>query len=156
MSSTNISDLVNQLSQSFTATQAMIDKLDLNLVIYADPEWQVRDVAWHLAVWDRQCANSIQAFVDGSKYAIPNFEEDNFNTSAQLEGRSMPPGQLRRQCQQAREEFKQAVAQVPQGDESSEFLYPWGDESGDVAQLVSYMVDHDEEHRQEIITAANQ
>ena len=155
MSSTNIPDLVNQLTQSYAATQALIDKLDLNLVVYADPEWQVRDVVWHLAVWDRQSAKSIQAFVDGSKYAIPNFEEDNFNTSALLEGRSLTSEQLRRQCQQAREEFKQAVAQVPAGEESSEFMYPWGDESGDVAQLVSYMVEHDEEHRQEINSITN-
>jgi uncharacterized damage-inducible protein DinB len=156
MSRTNIPDLVNQLTQSYAATQAMIDKLDLNLVVYADPEWQVRDVAWHLAVWDRQSAKSIQAFVEGSEYVIPNFEEDKFNTSSIQESRSLTPEQFRRQCQQAREEFKQAVALVPAGEESTEFIYPWGDESGDVAQLVSYMVEHDEEHRQEIITAANQ
>ncbi|MBK5109055.1 MAG: maleylpyruvate isomerase N-terminal domain-containing protein [Anaerolineales bacterium] len=155
MSSTNIPHLVNQLTQSFAATQAMINKLDLNLVVYADPEWRVRDVTWHLAVWDRQSAKSIQAFVDGSDYAIPNFEEHKFNTSAQLEGRSLTPEQLRRQCQQAREEFKNAVAQVPAGKENTEFMYPWGDESGDVAQLVSYMVEHDEEHRQEINSITN-
>jgi hypothetical protein len=54
-------------------------------------------------------------------------------------------------CDLARQGFKAAVQEFPVGYYSSEFLYPWGDESGDITTLVDYMVEHDEEHRDEII-----
>ena len=155
MSSTSISELIDRLKQSNAATQTLIDQIDLELVVYENPEWQVRDVVWHIAVWDRQVAKSIQAFVDGSQYAIPGFDEDKFNGSAFQEGRQLTPDQIRSQSQQARREFEQAVAKVPTNQISAEFLYPWGDESGDVVQVVEEMIEHDQEHRQEIESAAN-
>ena len=58
MSNSTKSDLLDLLAQSFSATQALLDEVDLETVVYENPDWRVQDVIWHLAVWDRQVAQS--------------------------------------------------------------------------------------------------
>jgi hypothetical protein len=154
MSSTQISDLVGLLSQSYASTQALLDAVDLEIVVYENPDWRVRDVVWHLAVWDRQVAQSIEAFQIGGKYAIPDFDEHKFNEASVKEGRDLSPEQVLKGSNQARQKFQRAVEQFSSDQIEAEVLYPWGDESGDIDKLVNYMVEHDEEHRHEIRTAA--
>jgi hypothetical protein len=55
--------------------------------------------------------------------------------------------------EQARDEFKAAVEDLSLFQFLGEILYPWGDERGNVTQLVEYMCEHDEEHRTEIQAA---
>ena len=155
MSTTSKASLIEALDQSNAATRAVLKKTSLEQVVYENPAWLVRDVIWHIAVWDLQSARSILVFTDGGEYNIPDFDEDQFNTSSLEEGRGLTPEALLEQSQHAREAFQQAVSKVPDGSENSEFLYPWGDERGDVVTLVQYMVDHDEEHRQEIDKVIN-
>ena len=155
MSSTQKTDLVDLLARSYSATQALLDKIELDFVVYENPVWQVRDILWHIAVWDRQVTKSIQAFLAGSEYAIPEFEEDQFNNAAFQDGRDLSPDELLTECDRARTEFQQAVERVPDDHFRTEFLYPWGDESGDVTQVVKEMLEHDEEQRSEFIAAAN-
>jgi hypothetical protein len=154
MSNSTKSDLLDLLAQSFSATQALLDEVDLETVVYENPDWRVQDVIWHLAVWDRQVAQSIEAFHFGDKYAIPDFDEQKFNVASVKEGRDLSPEQVLKGSNQARQKFQRAVEQFSSDQIEAELLYPWGDESGDIATLVNYMVEHDEEHRQEIRTAA--
>ena len=147
--------LIDQLTQSHAATQGILNNVALDFLVYPEPPWQVRDILWHIAVWDRQVTKSIQAFLAGSEYAIPEFEEDQFNNAAFQDGRDLSPDALLTECDRARTEFQQAVERVPDDHFRTEFLYPWGDESGDVTQVVKEMLEHDEEHRTEILTAAN-
>jgi len=147
--------LIKKLTESHAATQGILENVDLELLVYPEPAWQVRDILWHIAVWDRQVAKSIQAFLAGGEYAIPEFEEDQFNNAAFQDGRDLSPDELLTECDRARTEFQQAVERVPEDQLSTKFLYPWGDESGDVAQVVKDMLEHDEEHRSEITAAAN-
>ena len=142
--------LVNSLTTSFLRTKEVIMEVDLERTIYEDPPWQIRDILWHIAVWDRQVTKSIIAFIDDDEYSINNFEEDQFNQEAFLEGRKLTGEKLLEECDAARQEFKIAVQDFPVDKFPSEFLYPWGDERGDIATLVDYMVEHDEEHRDEI------
>jgi hypothetical protein len=40
---------------------------------------------------------------------------------------------------------------IPDIDEDeSDLLYPWGGERGSIAKLIDYMIDHEDEHRDEI------
>lgn len=149
----NQAQLVNSLSTSYSTTLNAIKGFDLETLVYDEPPWQIRDVLWHIAVWDRQVTKSIQAFSDGTEYSIPDFDEDNFNDAAFLEGKKITDEQLLAECDQARRGFRDAVQKLPVEKYASEFLYPWGDESGDVTKLVDYMVEHDQEHLVEIKAA---
>ena len=156
MSNQQASDLSDLLAESHAATQKLLETIDLDLQIYTDPVWRARDVIWHIAVWDRQVTRSIEAYQFGGKYSIPDFDEHEFNAAALKEGREISIEQVMKGSNQARQEFHRVVERLSPDKFDAELLYPWGDESGDIIQLVKYMVDHDEEHRQEIIAAANQ
>jgi uncharacterized damage-inducible protein DinB len=149
------SKIAEKLAQSYAATQSLLDQADLEMVVYENPVWRVRDVIWHLAVWDRQVTQSIEAFQSGGQYAIPEFDEINFNMDLIEESRQLTGEQVVEESQQARRQFIAVVERFSEDQLEADFLYPWGDESGNVTQLVDYMVEHDEEHRQEIIGAAN-
>ncbi len=142
--------LLNLLTSSHTATQNAIEGVDLEIVVYENPSWQIRDIIWHLAAWDRQVTKSIRAFIEGDEYAIPEFDEDAFNREAIIEGRKLSSDQVLIEWHQARTGFKDAIQELPIEKHTLDLLYPWGDERGDIELLVTYMVKHDAEHRTEI------
>lgn len=150
MSQADQSQLVSSLVQSYSNLQSAIKGIDPETIIYDESSWQIRDILWHIAVWDQQVTKSILAFNDGNTYSIPNFDEDQFNQAAYLEGKKLTLEQLLEDSYLARQEFKDAIQGFPVGKFSSEFLFPWGDESGDITTLVGYMIEHDEEHLEEI------
>ena len=154
MSEKQVNRLSASLAESHTALLQLLEAIDWELIIYSDPVWQVRDVIWHIAVWDRQVTQSIEAFQFGGQYAIPDFDEDKFNTASIEDSRRLSKEQILKASQQARQQFIAKVERFTEDQLESEFLYPWGDESGNVIQLVEYMVEHDEEHRREITSAA--
>ena len=51
--------LVKSLLTSHSNTQNTIKGIDLEIIVYEDPPWQLRDVLWHIAVWDRQVTKSL-------------------------------------------------------------------------------------------------
>jgi uncharacterized damage-inducible protein DinB len=154
MSEKQVNRLSASLAESHAALLELLEAIDWELVIYSDPVWQVRDVIWHIAVWDRQVTQSIEAFQFGGQYAIPDFDEDKFNTASIEDSRRLSTEQILKASRQARKQFIALVQGFNEDQLESEFLYPWGDESGNVIQLVEYMVEHDEEHRREITSAA--
>jgi hypothetical protein len=151
MSQADQAQLAISLAESYTKLLSTVEKFKLDTVIYDSPSWQIRDILWHIAVWDRQVTKSIRAYQDGSRYAIPDFDEDEFNQRAYLDGIKLTEELLLDECNRVRQDFQQAVVNFPIGEYTSHILYPWGDESGDITTLVNYMVEHDEEHTEEII-----
>ncbi|MGB5845663.1 MAG: DinB family protein [Anaerolineales bacterium] len=153
MSSAQKTHLLDLLAESHSSTQEVLKKVGLDLQVYMDLVWRVRDILWHIAVWDRQTTNSILAFENGGQYAIQDFDEGVFNEAAFKEGREFTQDQVLEESNQARLEFQHAVQKFPLDQLDSQLLFPWGDEQGDVAKLVKYMIEHDNEHRAEIIAA---
>ena len=47
-------------------------------------------------------------------------------------------------------DFKAALSDIPTDRFPGDLLYPWGNERGDIATMVDYMIGHDEEHYLEI------
>ena len=153
MTTINKNRLLDLLSKSHTANLTSLEGIDMEVPVHADSDWQIRDIIWHIAVWDRQVSKSIQAFTDGDEYAIPALNEDEFNERAFQEGRMLTEDQIMEEYEQSRADFKASVQNLPQEKYSEDLLYPWGDERGDVSHLVEYMVEHDAEHRDEIAAA---
>lgn len=145
--------LLDLLSESHTANLSSLEGNVMEVPVHADSDWQIRDIIWHIAVWDRQVTKSIRAFTAGGEYAIPAHNEDEFNERAFQEGRKLTEEQVIEEYEQARGDFKASVQELPQEKFSEDLLYPWGDERGDISQLVEYMVEHDAEHRDEIAAA---
>jgi hypothetical protein len=147
--------LLNRLSETHSAIQTILEGLDLELRVYSDSDWRIRDILGHIATWDREVAKSLQAFLTGTEYFIPDVDGDetDFNEQAVLEQRALSSQQIVAEWEQAREEFKAALDDIPTERFPGDLLFPWGDERGTIAQLVEYMIEHDDEHRDEIVKA---
>lgn len=153
MTDQDVSRLSDLLAESYASTISIVESIGYDMPIYDEPLWRARDVIWHLAVWDRQVTRSIEAFLADGQYSIPDFDEHAFNDASLEEGRQLSLDQLLEGAAKARKNFQEAVERFSPHQLQAEFLYPWGDETGDIDKIVHYMVDHDEEHRQELTGA---
>ena len=147
--------LIDLLSESQSVTLSALQGIDPEILIYAESDWTIKDIIGHLATWDRQSAKSIRAYREGSEYSIPDLGEgeDDFNQQAVMEQRKLTAQQVLADWDLARADFKAAVQEIPLELFPGDLLYPWGDERGGIAKLVRYMVEHDSEHREEIVKA---
>lgn len=143
--------LLDALSESHAATLEIWEAADPEMRVYGDTGWRIRDILAHIAVWDLQSAKSLRAYRAGGEYAILNLEEDDFNSRSILEWSDLTAEAVLEHCDQSRKEFKDAVQDIPTDMFPGDLLYPWGDERGSIAQLVDYMIEHDAEHRQDIL-----
>lgn len=146
--------LLNLLSESHHANLNSLEGVNLHLPVHPDSNWQVRDIFWHLSVWDREVTKSIRAFSVKDEYSIPALDEHSFNERAFQEGQEFSSEQVVERYKITREDFINSIDELPVELFNSDLLYPWGDERGDITKLVKYMVEHDVEHRQEVILAA--
>ncbi len=145
--------LLDLLTESHSAIRATIEGIDPERRVYTDTGWRIRDIIGHIAIWDRQVTKSLRAFQAGSEYSIPNLEEHAFNEQAVKAQQALTAQQVYVEWEQAREEFKDALKEMPLDLFPGDLLYPWGDERGSIANLVEYMADHNAEHRDEIVKA---
>lgn len=145
--------LLKLLTESHSGLRATIEGIDPERRVYTDTGWRIRDIIGHIATWDRQVAKSLRAYQAGTEYAISNLEENAFNEQAVKEQRSLTAHQVYVEWEQACEDIKDALKEIPLDLFPGDLLYPWGDERGSIAQLVEFMTDHDAEHREEIVKA---
>ena len=145
--------LLERLTETHFAMQTILEGIDLDLRVYTDTDWRIRDILGHIATWDREVTKSLRAFLAKTEYVIPDLDEDEteFNDQAVLEQRELSTQQIYTEWEQARDDFKAALNDISTDQFPGDFLFPWGDERGSIVQLVEYMIEHDEEHRNEIM-----
>lgn len=150
--------LIDYLIETRLAVRKLLDEVDLEMLVYKDSGWRARDIVGHIATWDREVAKSLQAYRAGSEYLTPDLddEEVEFNEKAVLEQRNFSVQQILNEFEQAYDEFRNAIQDIPDDQFPGDLLYPWGDERGDIATLVEYMTEHATEHRDEIAKAAQE
>lgn len=145
--------LLGLLSKTHSDLRTSLEGIDLEVRVYPDSGWRIRDILGHLATWDRQVAKSLRAYRVGKEYAIPDLDETAFNEQDVLRQQRLTTQQVYVEWAQAREDFKGAVGEIPLELFPGDLLYPWGDERGTIAHLVEMMIEHDVEHREEIAKA---
>lgn len=145
--------LLNLLAGSHSDVHATVEGIDLELPVHSDTGWRIREIVGHLAIWDREVVKSIRAFQAGTEYSIPDLDEDAFNREAASAQHKLTAQQVLAEWDNARDDFITAVEELSPDQLHGEFLYPWGDERGNIVLLVEYMVEHDAEHRDEIVKA---
>ena len=145
--------ILQRLAETHDGLGKTIEGLDLDLVIHADTDWRIRDILGHIATWDRVLIRAIQSFLEGSEYVIPGMvgDETDYNQEKVIEQRTLPTEEIYQEWNKARKDFISAVQSIPPGKFNEELDYPWGDESGSLAVMIEYMVDHDGEHQEEIL-----
>ena len=144
--------LLSKLSKSHSAIRELIKEKDLDVVIYNEPRWSIRDILGHIATWNRETAKALNAFTVGDTYLTPDLDETeaNFNEVAVVEQRKMAEKKLIMDWCESTSEFVDAIEKIPQEKFASEMEFPWGDETGKLSVLVDTMIEHGDEHIEEI------
>jgi hypothetical protein len=144
--------LLERMTTTHAELRTLLEDVDLELRIYADTNWRIRDILGHIATWDREVTKSLHAFMVGSEYVIPGMvgDETDFNEQAVVEQRKLSTQQILAEWDEAREAFKAALHNIPADRLPGDLLFPWGDERGSIPKMVTYMIEHDEEHGAEI------
>ena len=152
MSTEEKKNLLDMLTEAHLATLAVLENVDLEMPVYEDSGWRVRDILGHIATWDQETAKSINAYQVGSEYLVPNLDDDetDFNEKAVAEQKKLSGPQLLAEWEEAYKEFKKAIQDMPSDRFPGEMLFPWGDERGSIVTLAEYMIEHSDEHRAEI------
>ena len=155
MNGENKKQLLEKITETHSTILTIIEGIDLELRVYTDTDWRIRDILGHIATWDREVTKSLRALLNGTEYFIPDIDEDEteFNEQAVAEQRELSSQQIVSEWEQARDDYKAALSDIPTDQFPGDLLYPWGDERGSIAQLVEYMIEHDEEHIDEIVKA---
>ncbi len=148
-------NILKRLSDSHTELEQTLEGLDLELVIHPDTGWSIRDILGHIATWDRVLIHTIQTFLEGSEYVIPGMvgDETDYNAQKVEEQRKLSSSVLLKEWNQAREDFRTIVQQIPTDKFFDELAFPWGDERGSLPLMIEYMIEHNGEHQAEILQA---
>ena len=147
--------LLDSLTETHLSIHQTLAEVDLEMPVYKDTGWRVRDIVGHIATWDRETSKSLRAYLIRSEYLTPDLDEDevDFNEQAVLEQKKLSNQQILNEFEQAYDEFRKAIQDMPTDSFPGDMLYPWGDERGTIAQLVEYMIEHAAEHQDEIVKA---
>lgn len=153
MSKEDKKQIIESLERAYSTTNELLKDLDLNTLVYSNSNWRIRDILGHISTWNRQSAKSLNAFMLGGEYAIPDLEEDedDFNEQEVLKQRELSTEKVLSQWHQSYEDFKKIILEIPDDKYPGHLLYPWGGEYGDISNLAKFMTEHDEQHREEIL-----
>jgi len=143
------------MAETHLAIRSKLNDVDLDMPVHKDSGWRVRDILGHIATWDLETARSINAYRAGSEYSITDLDdtEVDYNERAVVAQQKLSSQQVLDQWEQAYDELRRSVQEMPIELFSGDMLYPWGGERGSVARLVEYMLEHAVEHRDEILKA---
>jgi len=142
--------LLDMLERSHSELLETVQEFDLEETIYQDSGWRGREMLSHIGAWDRVIAKSLVELMNETEYLIPDFDEDKFNELTAKAQQALPTAKVIADWKLARKELIEAVAKTPIEKFSGDFLYPWGNERGNIYDLVTYFVDHDFEHKTEM------
>ena len=144
-------NLLDLISTTYPGLFEQLESVDLERVIYEDSGWRGRELLSHMAAWNLVVATTLEHFSRGEDYLIPDLEEDEFNQRTALEHQDLPVDEVIVYWKHSVEEMTFAIEKIPAEKFPGNLLYPWGDERGDIIQLVKYFIEHDEEHVAEIL-----
>ena len=144
--------LTARLAETHHALQDLLEGVDLELLVYPDSGWRIRDILGHIATWDWEIVKSLQAFLVGNEYIISGIEEDEseFNENGVIEQQALSTKQIVSDWNESREDLLALINEIPAVRFPGDLVYPWGDERGSISRLVEYFIEHDEQHYAEL------
>ena len=114
------------------------------------PTWTIKELLAHLTGWDDACIASLKAFSRNDVPATPASRGINpYNASTVHEREALSLEQVIGEWEYTREEFKQAIRDLPEEKVNEPFVMPWGPKST-LAEMVKIFAEHEVEHAEEI------
>jgi hypothetical protein len=115
------------------------------------PGWTVKEILAHIAGWDAVGTSTVRSHMAGEQ--PPPLETrgiDAYNAYVVAGCEMLTHEQVVEDWKQARRQFVGALAEAPPEKLRDRVEFPWG-ETGNIARLVSILVEHEREHAAEIM-----
>ena len=140
--------LIGQLDQAHATMQKILDEIEPHREIY--PPWTFKEILAHIIGWDEVSEMALRAHAKGEEAGTPAARGiDHYNVHSVSTRESLNYDQIVKEWNLAREQFKQAILELPEEKLPETMLFPWG-QTGTAAQIVGIMVHHEIEHAEEI------
>ncbi len=142
-------ELIRQLDESRAVLCELLADIPPETEIY--PGWTLRQFYAHLTGWDDAVTSSLRAHAGSREPATPATHGINaYNAESVATRETLDYEHIVKEWQQAREQLKAAIRELPPEKLREPLLFPWG-RTGTVSQLIAIFVEHEgEEHAGEL------
>lgn len=142
--------LLDLLNNTYPSLYNKFVDFDLETVLHQDSGWRGREILSHMGAWNHEVVKTLKGILDKEEYLIPDYDEDEFNHKQVEEQKNLTTASIFENWKHSVKEMILAVENISDDSFPGDFLYPWGDERGDIFGFVKYFIDHDIEHIEEI------
>jgi len=145
--------LIEQLGKARTVMQRALSCVETEREIC--PGWTVKEILAHIAGWDKVGTSIVRAHMAGEP--PPPLEVqgiDAYNAYLVAQSEAISYEEMAQGWKLARRQFTDALAEAPPEKLKDQARFPWG-ETGNIARLVSILVEHEKEHATEIMEMAS-
>ena len=141
--------LIEQLGKARTAMQRALSRVDRHREIC--PAWTVKEILAHISGWDAVGSSTVRAHLAGEQ--PPSLEVrgiDAYNAYLVAGSETLTYEEVVEDWKRNRRQFVNALDEAPPEKLRDRVQFPWG-EMGNIARLVSILVEHEREHASEIM-----
>ena len=141
--------LIEELGKAQSAMQRALSRVDTRAEIC--PGWTVKEVLAHIAGWDEVGTSAVRAHVAGETPPPLDVQGiDAYNAHVVAGCETLTYEEVVQRWRMARRQFVHAIDEAPREKLRDRAQFPWG-ETGNIARLVSILVEHEREHAIEIL-----
>jgi hypothetical protein len=146
--------LIIQLEQTFEAGKESLAEVKPELVVHPESGWRAQDIIAHITAWEEEVTRALEAYTWGKFYSIPDYEQERYNAAQYEARRGLSPDEVADGWRSARKDLIAAVRELSSEQLAGEMGYPSG-RRGNSAALIREIIEHTQEHIQEVVDAAN-
>ncbi len=145
-------ELIAQLDEARAEMRRLLADIEAAHIDHQElyPTWTIKELLSHITGWDDASIDSMRAVMAGETPLTPAQRGINpYNASTVSERESLSLEQVIAEWEHTREDFKQAIRDLPQSLFDKPFVFAWG-QNGTVSELVAVFSEHEKEHAEEI------
>ena len=143
-----LTHLMTKLDSARDTMRAVLAMIDPDRHIY--PPWTIKHVLAHIAGWDEATAASLRAHIKGDDPGTPAARGiDHYNAQCVAKREALSYEQVVKEWEQAREQLKAVLRELPPEKFAEPLLFPWG-QTGNVTLIVLILAHHEAQHAEEI------
>jgi uncharacterized damage-inducible protein DinB len=145
-------EVYDDIADSRQALMAAVSGLDSDTLskVKIDENWTIKDLLIHIIAWDEVCLIPLKALSTTGVFEAEAIPDRSAWNAAQVARRSeLPMDSIWRELTRVRLELLGVAQRLDDTQWKMEFSLPWG-ERGTVAQILSGLAWHENEHTQQI------
>ena len=145
-------EILKEMDRVRAETEAALQALDPDTLIYEEGEWTIKDIIGHLTTWEEEAIAAMQAYLKNSTYVmdLKKSSEDEFNARQVARRKNFSNERIWADWRDNRAWFRDLVNQLDIGKIKGQMTAPWGSHTTFIA-FMEDMLKHEMDHRYDIL-----